>query len=56
MQQRQCVILQGDKNECQQASRHLLTDFDDDRVLLVSSKVNTRNVFLSIYQKQAALF
>jgi len=53
MQQRQCVILQGDKNECQQASRHLLTDFDDDRVLLVSSKVNTRNVFLSIYQKQA---
>ncbi len=50
MQQRQCVVLQGDIDWCQSASRKLLVDFDNNNIIYLSDTIKDAD---SIPQKQA---
>lgn len=50
MQQRQCIILEGDAKWCQSSSQILLEDFDNDNLLALSNQ--SHNV-LTLPQKQA---
>jgi len=51
MNQRQCVILQGDRNWCQSSSQVLLADFDKKKLICISNDVHSAHQ--TIVQKQA---
>lgn len=51
MQQRQCVVLEGDLEWCQSASKNLLANFSKNTIISLSA--NADNDFLTISQKQA---
>jgi tRNA(Met) cytidine acetyltransferase len=49
--QRQCVILQGDRDWCQSSSQVLFADFDKDKIICLSN--HTDFAYQTIPQKQA---
>ncbi|MFW5451214.1 MAG: tRNA(Met) cytidine acetyltransferase TmcA [Methylophagaceae bacterium] len=50
MQQRQCVVLQGDIDWCQSSSKKLLIDFDNHNIIYLSDTIKNTD---AISQKQA---